>query len=128
MPEYVRSTIAIFIIVVGLTFITALAIFQTPADAEEYASLVSGLMGAVVGYYFGVKGGETAAKAVSDTASIQITQANSLVQQATGEIQNELPKLKASSDREQTLVKVLEEVKRQEPELYERILKYAERI
>jgi hypothetical protein len=69
--EWVRSVLAIAVAGVGFLAILLFAIYRSLADAETLAGVISGMVGAVLGYYFGSKGVDSAQSNAANQSSMR---------------------------------------------------------
>lgn len=77
LGEIVRAILALTIVLGGFVFIWVAWGTRSLDDARGIATLMAGLMGAVMGYYFGARGVDHAEKAVA-IAQNQLAQASHL--------------------------------------------------
>lgn len=65
LPEVVRSFIAIFVVTFSLFFILIAWAVRGIGDAERLATILAGILGLVIGYYFGKEGVDDARAAAT---------------------------------------------------------------
>ena len=69
LDEYVRTIIALAIGLGGMAIIIAFWALRPVSEAEALSSVMTGLMGSVLGYYFGAHGKAKSDKAADDARS-----------------------------------------------------------
>jgi len=79
--DYVRTAIALTVTVIGLVALVSFWIFRPVADAQAFSTVVVGLMGTVLGYYFGANG-KQASDAAAQTATAKSAKSSAQAQQA----------------------------------------------
>ncbi len=101
LSEVVRSYIAIFVVTFGLLFLLIAWAARGIEDAERVATIIAGILGLVIGYYFGKEGvdkaREDAEKAEREAG--QASQMRAIAESVAVETDEEVrPALKAHAE------------------------------
>jgi hypothetical protein len=122
-PDIVRSYIAFIAIVVGVAVILE-SLFEYSAFGTTPSPLIVtpavGFVTAILGYYFG-NAGVTRAEKQADTAQ------RGMVNQSQ-QIDRALPEITEGTHLREVYAKVLAEMERRDPELFDRVVKFADAI
>ncbi len=80
LAEWIRGILALFVVIGGLIIIFAFYWSKSADQAKDVATIVSGMIGLVLGYYFGTKGVENVVKAANNAelAAFQAAQSAQL--------------------------------------------------
>lgn len=122
-PDVVRSFLAYFLVILGVAIVIESLYEYSAMGTTPSALLVTpavGFVTAVLGYYFG-NAGVTKAESAAESSRREAA-ARTLL------IANALPDVKDVFDRERTISRVLDEAKAKDPELYDRIVKFARTV
>jgi hypothetical protein len=67
LAEWIRGILALFVVIGGLVIIFSFFWSKGADLAKDVATIVSGMIGLVLGYYFGTKGIENVARAANNS-------------------------------------------------------------
>jgi hypothetical protein len=79
--DFVRTIIALGVTIIGLVALVSFWVFRPVTDAQAFSTVVVGLMGTVLGYYFGANG-KQASDIAAQTATAKATGATAQAQKA----------------------------------------------
>jgi len=73
LDEYVRTIVAGLVVFIGVPAILVFWIYRPVADAQAFSTVMTGILGVVLGYYFGSHGKATSDASAKD-ATTQLNQ------------------------------------------------------
>lgn len=94
MDDYVRTIIAFAIVFSGLVTIIAIWVYRPIADAQAFSTVMTGLIGGVLGYYFGASGKQKS-DSNAQTASEKVERIQSAARKAQARVAEAKGRLKA---------------------------------
>ena len=84
LAEWIRGILALFVVIGGLIIIFAFYWSKSADLAKDVATIVSGMIGLVLGYYFGTKGVENVVRAATNAEEAAKQAAESATFERTG--------------------------------------------
>jgi len=92
LPEIVRSYIAVFVVTITFLFIIVAWAARGVGEAERIATILAGILGLVIGYYFGKEGVDQARAAAEDAGrtAVQAEQLSAVAASVTDQTQEDL--------------------------------------
>ncbi len=84
LAEWIRGILALFVVIGGLVIIFAFYWSKSAELAKDVATIVSGMIGLVLGYYFGTKGVENVVRAATNAEEAARQAAHSAEFERTG--------------------------------------------
>ncbi len=123
LAELVRSFLAVFIVILGLLAIVLAYGFRSLGDAERLATLFSGFIGIVLGYYFGRLGVDRA-----ESRASQADTERKEIQRKTEKFDEFRTKMEDYREYAKEYMRVIEFMEQQHPEVAKKVDEYLEAL
>ena len=103
LDDYVRTAVAGLIVFIGVPAILVFWIYRPVADAQAFSTVMTGVLGVVLGYYFGAQG-----KSTSDASAKEATEKLSRAKTKAGSANRKLGEALGRADEHRRGLSALE--------------------